>query len=194
MGRSRATATKERSGREPDDAGGSARRRIPAPLVIAVASLLVSGGAVVLVGTLREAPGGSAAPAPRGPQPAAGTPEGAALAFVNAWQTFRYERAGELSTGDAHTRVEQTVLREAAYSADQREIAEQLRQAMRSLQCRLDGHQNEPLPDGRTIVRATVRCTGAGSGEFERDDVYTLLRDQGRWKVAAWEPGTRRPL
>ena len=170
----------------------SKARRIPTPLVVALASVIVSAGVVALVFSRSDDPT-VVSPAPTN-QPNPGTPEATALGFVNAWQTFRYERAHELSTGDARSRVDQTIARESGYSDDQREIAEQLRQAMQSLRCRLGAHTNERIDDGRTIVRATIRCTGAGSTEFERDDAYTLLRVDGAWRVAAWEPGTRRSL
>ncbi|MCC7542233.1 MAG: hypothetical protein IT379_38800 [Deltaproteobacteria bacterium] len=169
-----------------------AARRVPTPLVVAMASVLLSTGVVALVvSQLDDAP----PPAPPATnEPAPGTPEATALAFVNAWTTFRYERARELSTGDARSRVDQTLARESGYSDDQREIAEQLRKAMQTLRCVLGSHAEERVDDGRTIVRATIRCTGAGSAEFERDDVYTVLRVDGGWRVAAWEPGTRRSL
>lgn len=186
MARSRAGAPTSPSDVAPPRKG----RRVPTPLVIALASLLVSVGVVALVFARSDDPA-AVAPSPTN-QPDPETPEGTALAFVNAWQTFRYERAHELSVGDARSRVDQTIARESGYSTDQREIAEQLRQAMRSLRCVVASHQNERIDDGRTIVRATIRCTGAGSTSFERDDVYTLLRVTGSWRVAAWEPGARR--
>jgi len=166
--------------REPAPAAGRGRRLA---IGLSAASLAVS---VVVVWWLRDRP------APEG-RPAAHEDDGAvevAQTFLNHWSRFEYGEAILVSTGDAQTRVLLAMEKELSLDPREQETAAALRAEVEDVRLQLRVRQ---VLD-RGPVKKTLHVTAyahEGDDVFERDQVFHLEREEGVWKVARWDTGTR---
>lgn len=165
-------------------------RRLPVPLVLAVASAMVSVGVMAWLGTR----GGDGPPtvdaAPEVPDVIvdASTPALAAESFLDAWRKRAHDQAFALSTGQAQDAVEGRRAADAELSPEDRAAKQRIWNSMADgrLQLLVDG--SEDLPDGRVVV------AGSAEGEFldrpyARRVEFVMRRVRGEWKVEQIEFG-----
>ena len=166
-------------------------RRLSTPLVLAVASAMISIGLIAWLGTCGDA--GTASPDARSPNALdvevdTSTPALAAESFLDAWRKRAHRDALVLSTGEAHAAVEARASRDDQLSDEERAAKQQIWNAMAETRLQLMVDSSEDLPEGRVLIQGTAE------GEFlerpyERRVSFVLSQTDGAWKVERIEFG-----
>ncbi len=160
-------------------------RRLPAALVLAVASAMVCVGVIAWLGTRPSAEGPEGAPSEvTAPEVLVdtSTPAFAAESFLDAWRKRAHEQALALSAGTARQAVEARRAADDQLAPDERAARQQVWNAMAESRLRLMVSASEDLPDGRVVIQGTAE------GEFldrpyARNVQFVLRRVDGEWKV-----------
>ncbi len=161
-----------------------AGRRLPTPVVLALASGMVSIGIVAVLATSSD--GGAEAEAPQSPHEIpvdTRTPEAAAETFLDAWRKRDHALCRELAVEGA---LEAVIFREeedAALSEEEREIKSQVWDAMATSRLQLQIAESENVSETAIILR------GAAVGDFlgrpyEREIEFTMVEVGDDWRVA----------
>lgn len=181
------TRQAERASRSPMSA--RSERRLPAPLVLAVASAMVSVGVVAWLATR----GGV-------PEPPAGgveipevivdtrTPALAAESFLDAWRKRAHDQAAALSVGPAGQAVEARRSRDRQLAPEEREAKQRIWNTMAEGRLGLMVDESEDLPDGRVVIHGTAEGEFLERPYARRVD-FVLRQVDGEWKVEDMELG-----
>jgi hypothetical protein len=168
------------------------RKRAPAPdpgrgrrlaIVLSAASLAASVG---VVWWLRNRPAREDRPVSHADQDAVDV----ARKFLNHWSRFEYGEAILVSTGDARSRVLLAMEKELSLDPREQETAAALRAEVEDVTLELRVRQVQDEGPGRKTLHVTAYAHEGGD-VFERDQTFHLEQEQGAWKVARWDTGTR---
>jgi hypothetical protein len=164
-------------------------RRVPAILVLAAASAMVSVGVVAWLGTRPDTP----PPDARDPNALdvavdTSTPALAAESFLDAWRKRAHEDALALSTGEAHAAVRDRIARDEALSDEERAAKQAIWNGMAASRLALMIDASEDLPDDRVLIHGTAEGEFLDRPYARRVD-FLMHRDGGVWKVERVEFG-----
>jgi hypothetical protein len=161
-----------------------AGRRLSTPVVLAIASGMISIGVVAVLATRSGDEVEAEVPtSPREIPVDTRTPEAAAETFLDAWRKREHAICRELAV---HQALDAVVLREAqdaALSDEEREVKARVWDTMATSRLGLQIAESENAADGSIILR------GAAVGDFlgrdyEREVEFTMVRVGEDWKVA----------
>ncbi len=166
----------------------SGARGIPTPVVLAVASAMVSIGVVAALGPTLfdrkdEEEKREAAPL----RVDARTPEAAAESYLDAYRRREHAAAIALSVGTARAQAETRMERDARATEEERAAKEQLWDAMAAPRLALVVTRREPIEGG-------VALQGRAEGRFlerryVREVAFDVLRRGDEWRVARMDLG-----
>jgi len=165
-------------------------RRISTPLVLALASAMVSVGVVAFL-----ASSGREDVPPRPTRPAAAparvdrsTPVSAAESFLDAWRKRDHEAAEALSTGEARAEVVARRTREEASSSDEQTLKMRIWDSL--ARDRLVYTVDEEIE--RSPTERTLRGVARGNfmnTEYARQIEFDVVREGDEWTVRAMRLG-----
>lgn len=164
-------------------------RTITTPVVLALASLMVSIGLVAYLASRTEPPAGDAPPAPGETLVDVTTPERAAESFLDAWRKRDHGAALRISRGEARRAVQDRVAADRTLGPRARAAQQELWDAMATSRLSLVIRRTATLPEGR--VRIEGMAEGDFLGEEYRRRVAFLMAPDGedRWLVESMELG-----
>lgn len=161
-----------------------AERRLSTPIVLTLASAMVSIGVVVVIATRYGSAGEDApAPSPHEIPIDTRTPEAAAETFLDAWRKREHVICRDLAIEGALEAVLTRQEEDQALSADEREVKSRVWDAMSSGRLILE------LSESSEISETAVGLLGTAKGDFlgrpyEREVEFTMVRIGDEWKVA----------
>lgn len=165
-------------------------KRIPLPLVLAGASVMISIGAaaVFMRNTTEEAPDALSTARPVQVTVDTTTPERAAESFLDAWRKRAHADAVRLSVGTARERAERRRDAEEQMTEEDRVMADAVWRQMADMRLRLRINANENLSETRLVLR------GRAEGEFlkrpyTREVSFTMERRGQDWLVENFDFG-----
>jgi hypothetical protein len=160
--------------------------RVPTAVVLAAVSAMVSIGAVAFL-LARPADGDK-------PEAATGaetyvdqrTAERAAESFLDAWRKREHATALALSRGEAREAVRARQRSDAALGEEERQLKQQVWDAMASTRLALSVHESETLDGGRVAIRGVAQ--GRFVGDVYRREVRFVVAPEDadggdRWVV-----------
>ena len=155
-------------------------RRIPTPLVLAIASAMVCIGLVAVFMAQEDEPEDPDRPSRVTVDDR--TPEAAAESFLDAWRKREHDVAASLAVGEALTAVRAREERDAHLSDQERDLQRQVWDAMATSRLDLFLRESENLPGG------DLRLAGVAEGEFlerpyEREMEFVMKEVQGAWRI-----------
>ncbi|MBK8173402.1 MAG: hypothetical protein IPK60_24135 [Sandaracinaceae bacterium] len=165
-------------------------RRLPLPVVLAAASVMVSVGIVAYF--MRGAPANDGESLvmqqPLHVTVDTSTPERSAESFLDAWRKRAHADAIRLSVGPARDRAEHRRAAEEEMLEEDRVMADAVWRQMADMRLTLRINQSERVSDTKLILR------GRAEGEFLkrpylRDAVFTMERRGQDWLVANFDFG-----
>lgn len=159
----------------------SPERRIPTPLVLALASGMVSVG-VLAFALSNTTPTEDVPDALPGVMVDDSTPERAAESFLDAWRKRAHQTARDLTVGEARAMVDERAAADEALSESERDLKRQVWDAMAASRLSLYLNESENLEGGR------LRLSGTAEGEFlerpyERAMDYVMSETSEGWRV-----------
>lgn len=165
-------------------------KRIPLPLVLAGASVMISVGvAALFMRGSAEAPEDGVLNA-RPVQVAVDTttPERAAESFLDAWRKRAHADAVRLSVGAARSRAERRRDTEEQMTEEDRAMADAVWRQMADMRLRLRINESENVSESRIVLR------GRAEGEFlkrpySRNVQFTMERRGADWLVENFDFG-----
>lgn len=171
------------------ETGKRSERRLPVPLVLAAASAMVCVGIVAWAATLPSAPEAEGTP-PEELEVVVDTssPALAAESFLDAWRKRAHETALELSTGDAHTAVENRQRSDELMSPEERAAKQEIWNDLAESRLALMVDESDDLPDGRVVIHGTAEGKFLGE-DYARQIDFVMQRVDGKWKVQDMELG-----
>ena len=164
-----------------------ASRRIPTPLVLAVASACVSIGVIAVILSQSGGETEEREAAREQLRVDTSTPERAAESFLDAWRKREFERARDIASGEARAAVEAKI----ASDNELGEARAEYQEIWASLAAdRLDfvPEESEDLPGGRIALRGVAQGDFAGR-DYRRVMEFILAPDGERWSVEEMTPG-----
>ncbi|MGF1467504.1 MAG: hypothetical protein ACFCGT_15370 [Sandaracinaceae bacterium] len=169
-----------------------AERRLPTPLVLAVATAMIAVGVVAVV----VGPDALSTPPEEDRRfvPATGfriadsTPERAAETYYDAWRRRRWDAAGQVSVGEARRAVEAKRARDDALAPEERVVAARAWDALARAPLSLVLDRSEDLEDG------ALRLGGVAEYElvdrpYRREVSFEVVEADDAYRVRRMELG-----
>ncbi len=160
-----------------------AERRLSTPIVLTLASAMVSIGVVVVVASRYGGADPGPAPSPHEIPIDTRTPEAAAETFLDAWRKRDHAICRDLAVEGALEAVLTRQEDDQALTADEREVKSRVWDAMASGRLVLE------LSESDEISETAVGLLGVAKGEFlgrpyEREVEFTMVQVGDDWLVA----------
>lgn len=166
------------------------KKRIPTPVVLVSASLMLSIGVVGIISATSDDPSvgtpGEAPPiVPRDVPVDQSSPERAAESWLDAWRTRSHDLALRLSSGVAREKVEARRTREEQMTPEDRALGEAVWKQLADTRLRLRINESENLPGGRLALRG--RAVGEWMGRpYVRRMEFTMEKRGEQWFVSTY--------
>jgi hypothetical protein len=163
-------------------------KRIPTPLVLALASAFLSVGGIAIWVSQR---GNEITPAERSSAQVridASTPERAAESFLDAWRKREFDRAQRISIGEARAAVEAKIASDNELGDGAREEYQQIWATLAADRLRFLPEESENMPNGRLALRGVAQGDFAGR-DYRRVMEFILVQQGDHWVVEEMTPG-----
>jgi len=166
------------------------QRRVSTPLVLALASAMVSTGLAAWWLSRDPDPDASTDGEVAGRDLPADTssPERAAEAFLDAWRKRDHDRALSLSTGAARDAVIERRDEDAHATEHEKELKEQVWDQMARQPLHLQIRESRDLDDGGLFLRGIAEGEFLGN-PYRRKIAFVLEPDGEQWKVTDMKLG-----
>ncbi|MBW2465231.1 MAG: hypothetical protein JRH11_26515 [Deltaproteobacteria bacterium] len=161
-----------------------AERRLSTPIILTLASAMVSIGVVAVIASRFGGPADTGAPpSPHEIPIDTRTPEAAAETFLDAWRKRDHAICRDLAVEGALEAVLTRQEDDQALTADEREVKSRVWDAMATGRLLLE------LSESNEVSETTVGLLGVAKGEFlgrpyEREVEFMMVRVGDDWKVA----------